>query len=122
VQAFARSPFKTTLFIDYDVHACAGAERVFDDYVGYDVAPMDCDLLTNSCWGGTRQRRDFGAYSAKMPPATLAAYAAINEPLTAGVYLNTDSADVRCAARPAHEYGGGLLLCRNVHRPPPPTT
>ncbi|KAK3259924.1 hypothetical protein CYMTET_31097 [Cymbomonas tetramitiformis] len=58
-EAWARSPYETTLFIDYDIHACKGAERIFDKYGDFDIAPMACE---HGCWGGTRFDKMFGAH------------------------------------------------------------
>lgn len=85
-EAFARSPFETTMFIDYDTHACLGAEKLFDDYEAYDLAPMACKFM---CWGGTRQTRDWGYYIKYLPTNLLEKYKEINEPLTAGIMMNT---------------------------------
>eukprot|EP00242_Pyramimonas_sp_CCMP2087_P014070 CAMPEP_0198213466 /NCGR_PEP_ID=MMETSP1445-20131203/28884_1 /TAXON_ID=36898 /ORGANISM="Pyramimonas sp., Strain CCMP2087" /LENGTH=411 /DNA_ID=CAMNT_0043888117 /DNA_START=354 /DNA_END=1589 /DNA_ORIENTATION=+ len=91
-EALARSPFKYTLFTDYDLHACPGAEQIFDFYQGVDIAPMDCEFR---CWGGTRQQKDYGAYVSQLPSHLKKEYVDINEPLTAGILVRTESSKAR---------------------------
>eukprot|EP00240_Pyramimonas_obovata_P004408 CAMPEP_0118932566 /NCGR_PEP_ID=MMETSP1169-20130426/10499_1 /TAXON_ID=36882 /ORGANISM="Pyramimonas obovata, Strain CCMP722" /LENGTH=344 /DNA_ID=CAMNT_0006875243 /DNA_START=282 /DNA_END=1316 /DNA_ORIENTATION=+ len=101
-EAIARAPFQTTLFVDYDVHACPGGEKIFELYSGVDVAPMDCEF---SCWGGTRQQKDYGAYYSRLTPELKRVYVSINEPLTAGILVRTDNVHARQL----------LLLARDIY-------
>ncbi|KAK3243166.1 hypothetical protein CYMTET_47170 [Cymbomonas tetramitiformis] len=91
-EAWARSPYAHTLFIDYDVHACPQAHRLFEIYEFADVAPTACE---HGCWGGTRFDKTFGAYTSQLSEPERQQYAAIQEGQTSAVMLHTANPVVR---------------------------